>query len=91
MCALLRLRVIPFKTYYTYGCALLYLVFFFLVVEFGTSETVFAFLFLVVYTAAPTLYIQASEARPATGHAAYQKKRHLYITLCACCVVSLFC
>lgn len=70
---------------------LLYLVFFFLVVEFGTSETVFAFLFLVVYTAAPTLYIQASEARPATGHAAYQKKRHLYITLCACCVVSLFC
>lgn len=29
MCALLRLRVIPFKTYYTYGCALLYLVFFF--------------------------------------------------------------
>jgi hypothetical protein len=31
--------------------------------------------FLVVYTAAPALYIQASEAGPATGHAAYQKKK----------------
>lgn len=47
MCALLRLRVIPFKTYYTYGCVLLLSYVFILVVEFGTSETVFAFLFLL--------------------------------------------
>lgn len=29
MCALLRLRVIPFKTYYTYGCAFALSCFFF--------------------------------------------------------------
>lgn len=42
----------------------------------GTSESVFTFFFsiLVVYTAAPTLYIQAQEARPATGHQHIKRK-----------------